>query len=47
MGALLATAQLVDSVPDLDSKLYGATQVVDEARHVDVYNRYLHEKIGK
>jgi hypothetical protein len=45
-GALLAAAQLVDSVTDLDSKLYGATQVVDEARHVDVYNRYLHEKIG-
>jgi len=45
-GALLATAQLVDSVPDLDSKLYGASQVVDEARHVDVYNRYLHQKIG-
>jgi hypothetical protein len=45
-GALLASAQLVDSVGDLDSKLYGATQVVDEARHVDVYNRYLHEKIG-
>ncbi len=45
-GALLATAQLVDAVPDLDSKLYGASQVVDEARHVDVYNRYLHEKIG-
>ena len=34
------------SVPDLDSKLYGGTQVVDEARHVDVYNKYLHEKIG-
>jgi hypothetical protein len=45
-GALLAAAQLVASVPDLDSKLYGATQVVDEARHVDVYNRYLHQKIG-
>ncbi len=45
-GALLAAAQLVDSVPDLDSKLYGASQVYDEARHVDVYNRYLHEKIG-
>ncbi len=45
-GALLATAQLVDSVHDLDSKLYAATQVVDEARHVDVYNRYLHEKVG-
>ena len=45
-GALLAAAQLVDSVGDLDSKLYAATQVVDEARHVDVYNRYLHQKIG-
>jgi hypothetical protein len=45
-GALLATAQLVQSVPDLDSKLYGATQVVDEGRHVDVYNRYLHDKVG-
>jgi P-aminobenzoate N-oxygenase AurF len=45
-GALLAAAQLVDSVQDLDSKLYAASQVVDEARHVDVYNRYLHQKIG-
>jgi hypothetical protein len=45
-GALLAAAQLTCSVPDLDSKLYGASQVYDEARHVDVYNRYLHEKIG-
>nr|HEX4314290.1 ferritin-like domain-containing protein [Kofleriaceae bacterium] len=45
-GALLATAQLVDSVTDLDSKLYAASQVVDEARHVDVYNRYVHKKIG-
>jgi P-aminobenzoate N-oxygenase AurF len=45
-GALLATAQLVDSVTDLDSKLYAGSQVVDEARHVDVYNRYLHKKVG-
>jgi len=45
-GALLASAQLVDSVRDLDSKLYAASQVVDEARHVDVYNRYVHQKIG-
>ena len=45
-GALLATAQLVDSVRDLDSKLCAASQVVDEARHVDVYNRYLHTKVG-
>lgn len=45
-GALLATAQLVDSVDNIDSKLYAASQVVDEARHVDVYNRYVHSKIG-
>jgi hypothetical protein len=45
-GALLATAQLVDSVDNIDSKLYAASQVVDEARHVDVYNRYVHRKIG-
>src|SRR5205085_2746258 len=45
-GALLAAAQLVDSVRDLDSKLYSSSQVVDEARHVDVYNRYVHKKIG-
>src|SRR5205085_3143668 len=45
-GALLAAAQLVDSVRDLDSKLYSSSQVVDEARHVDVFNRYLHTKIG-
>ncbi|MES2355413.1 MAG: aminobenzoate oxygenase [Pseudomonadota bacterium] len=45
-GALLASAQLVDSVTDLDSKLYGASQVADEARHVDVFSRYLREKVG-
>jgi hypothetical protein len=45
-GALLATAQLVDSVDNIDSKLYAASQVMDEARHVDVYNRYVHGKIG-
>jgi hypothetical protein len=44
-GALLAAAQLVNSVPDIESKLYAGTQVVDEARHVEVFDRYLHEKI--
>src|SRR5262249_11345766 len=41
-GALLAAAQLVVSVPDTDSKYYASTQVVDEGRHVEVYDRYLH-----
>ena len=33
-------------MPDIDSKYYAATQVIDEARHVEVYERYLHEKVG-
>ena len=45
-GALLAASQLVTSVPDMDSKYYAATQVFDEGRHVEVYDRYLHEKVG-
>lgn len=44
-GALLATAQIVTTVPWIDAKLYAATQVVDEARHVEVYERYLREKV--
>jgi len=44
-GALLATAKIVKSVPSIDAKFYAATQVMDEARHVEVYDRYLREKI--
>jgi hypothetical protein len=44
-GALLATAQVVDSVPWYESKQYGATQVMDEARHVEVYRRYIKDKV--
>ena len=40
-GALLCCGQLVDVVPDTDGKLYAATQVVDEARHVEVFYRYI------
>ena len=46
-GALLATAQIVDATPSFDAKLYGATQVMDEARHVEVYARYLQEKLTR
>jgi len=45
-GALLATAQIVDSVPWFEAKMYGATQVMDEARHVEVYRRFIQEKLG-
>src|SRR5687768_1335532 len=44
-GALICTAKIVMSVPDIDSKFYAATQVMDEARHVEVYDRFLREKI--
>jgi ubiquinone biosynthesis protein len=44
-GALLATAKLVQEVPWTEAKYYGATQVLDEARHVEAYARYLDEKL--
>ena len=44
-GALLATAKLVKQVPWMEAKDYGATQVIDEARHVEAYSRYLSEKL--
>jgi len=45
-GALLCAAKLVHAVPQMDAKMYAATQVIDEARHVEVYTRYLDEKLG-
>ena len=45
-GAMLVAAQLVNAVPDMESKLYASSQVMDEDRHVEVFDRYLHEKIG-
>ena len=44
-GALLATAQIVNCVPSADAKLYAAAQVMDEARHVEAYDRYLRDKV--
>ncbi len=43
-GALICTAKIVQQVPSIDAKFYGATQVIDEARHVEAYSRLLHEK---
>lgn len=45
-GALLATAKIVETVPWVEAKFYAASQVLDEARHVEVYHRYLTEKLG-
>lgn len=44
-GALLCTAKIVETVPWMDAKFYAATQVVDEARHVEVFSKYLNTKL--
>jgi P-aminobenzoate N-oxygenase AurF len=45
-GAMLCSARIVESVPDLDAKFYAATQVMDEARHAETYARFLKDKVG-
>jgi hypothetical protein len=45
-GAMICAARIVESVPDLDAKFYSATQTMDEARHAEIYGRFLHEKVG-
>jgi hypothetical protein len=45
-GALVCTAKIVETVPWIDAKYYAATQVMDEARHVEVFSRYLDEKMN-
>jgi len=44
-GALITASQLVGAVPWTDAKYYAASQTMDEARHVEVFSRYLHEKL--
>jgi hypothetical protein len=43
-GALICAARIVQDVPTIESKFYAATQVMDEARHVEAYRRLLTEK---
>ena len=45
-GALLAAAKLVECVPNAEAKFFAAVQTLDEARHVEVYHRYLTEKLA-
>jgi hypothetical protein len=45
-GALICTAKIVETVPWIDAKYYASTQVMDEARHVEVFARYLQEKLS-
>jgi hypothetical protein len=43
-GALICTAKIVETVPWIDAKYYASTQVMDEARHVEVFAKYLQDK---
>ena len=45
-GALLVASQLASCAPSFNAKLYTASQTFDEARHVEVFNRYLQTKLG-
>jgi hypothetical protein len=44
-GALMCTAKIVETVPWIDAKYYAATQVMDEARHVEVFAKYIDIKL--
>lgn len=45
-GALICTAKVVETVPWIDAKYYASTQVMDEARHVEVFAKYLDTKLS-
>ena len=45
-GAMMVAAKIVETVPWIDARYYAATQTMDEARHTEVFARYLHEKLG-
>src|SRR5690606_7688184 len=45
-GALLCTARIVETVPWIDAKYHASTQVMDEARHVEVFAKYLNDKLS-
>ncbi|HEY8546968.1 MAG TPA: ferritin-like domain-containing protein [Acidimicrobiales bacterium] len=46
-GAMLAAAKIVETVPWIDAKYYAATQTMDEARHTEVFAKYIRTKLGE
>ena len=45
-GALLVASQLTSCAPTFNAKLYAASQTFDEARHVEVFNKYIQKRLG-
>jgi hypothetical protein len=46
-AALQLCGQLTNACPTMDAKFYAASQVTDEARHVEVIAKFLQRKVGK
>ncbi len=46
-GAVLVCGQLANVLPDADTKFFMATQVMDEARHNEFFQRYMAERVGQ
>ena len=44
---MMVAAKIVETVPWIDAKYYAATQTMDEARHTEVFAKYLHTKLGE
>ena len=45
-AALQLCGQLTNACPTMDAKFYAASQVIDEARHVEVFAKFLERKVG-
>ncbi len=45
-GAMMTAAKIVETVPWIDARYYASTQTMDEARHTEVFAKYLHTKLG-
>jgi hypothetical protein len=45
-AAMICAAKLIETAPTFDSKMFATTQALDEARHADVFHRYISEKTG-
>jgi len=45
-GAMMVAAKIVETVPWIDAKYYASTQTMDEARHTEVFAKYIDTKLG-
>ena len=45
-AALQLCGQLTNVCPTMDAKWYAGSQVIDEVRHVEVFSKFLHRKMG-